>query len=83
MRISFKVNGEIKSSSDKQKLGEFSTTSFTTNVKGTYILKKFKGRKLSTKSNPSNEENSKRNIYINNYLKCKWVKCSTQKTQTS
>ena len=24
-----------------------------------------------------------RNIYINNYLKCKWIKCFKQKTQTS
>ena len=22
------------------------------------------------------------NIYINNYFKCKWIKCSNQKTQT-
>ena len=39
-RISFKIDREIKSFSDKQKLREFSTTnfkktSFTTNVKGT------------------------------------------------
>ena len=37
-RISFKTDGEIKSFSDKHKLGEFSTnyqTSFTTHVKGT------------------------------------------------
>ena len=43
-RISFKIDGEIKSFSDKQKLREFSTTkiSFTTNVKRTYIGKKYK-----------------------------------------
>ena len=23
-----------------------------------------------------------KNIYINNYFKCKWIKCSKQKTQT-
>ena len=28
-------------------------------------------------------ENGNRNIYINNYFKCKWIKCSNQKTQTS
>ena len=24
----------------------------------------------------------KMKIYINNYFKCKWIKCSNQKTQT-
>ena len=52
-RISFKIDGEIKSFSGKQKLREFSTqTSFTTNVKGTYIVKKYKGRKKIYKINP-------------------------------
>ena len=52
-RISFKIDGEIKSFSDKQNLREFSTqTSFTTNVKGTYIVKKYKGRKKIYKINP-------------------------------
>ena len=27
-------------------------------------------------------ENGNRNIYINNYFKCKWIKYSNQKTQT-
>ena len=30
----------------------------------------------------NNEENGNRNIYINNYFKCKWIKYSNQKTQT-
>ena len=53
-RISFIIDGEIKRLSDKQKLREFSTTktSFTTNVKGTYIVKKYKRRKQIYKSNP-------------------------------
>ena len=25
-------------------------------------------------------KNGNRNIYINNYFKCKWIKCSKQKT---
>ena len=55
-RISFKIDGEIKSFSDKQKLREFSTTksALTPNVKGTYIVKKYKRRKRSTKSIPNN-----------------------------
>ena len=53
-RISFIIDGEIKRLSDKQKLREFSTTktSFTTNVKGTYIVKKYKRRKKIYKTNP-------------------------------
>ena len=47
-RISFKIDGEIKSFSDKQKVKriQYHQTSFTTNVKGTYIVKKYKRRKL-------------------------------------
>ena len=51
-RISLKIDGEIKSFSDKQKLREF--TSFTTNVKGTYIVKNTREGKRSTKSTPNN-----------------------------
>ena len=47
-RISFKTEGEIKSFSDKQ----YHQTSFTTNVKGTYIVKKYKRRKKIYKINP-------------------------------
>jgi len=55
VRISFKIDGEIKSFSDKQKLREFSTTKpacITTNVKGNYIVKKYKRRKKIYKINP-------------------------------
>ena len=82
-RISFKIDGEIKSFSDKQKLERIQSyqTSFTTNVKGTYIVKKYKRRKKIYKINPK-QENGNRNIYINNYFKCKWIKFPNQKTQT-
>ena len=51
-RISFKIDGEIKTFSDKQKLREFSTkTSFATNVKWTYVVRKYTRRKRSTKTN--------------------------------
>ena len=36
----------------------------------------------STKSTLNNQENGNRNIYINHYFKCKWIKCCNQKTQT-
>ena len=44
---SFKIDEEIKSFSDKQKLKriQYHQTSFTTNVKQTYIVKKYKRRK--------------------------------------
>ena len=45
-RISFNIDGEIKSFSDKQKLKriQYHKTSFTTNVEGTHIVKKYKRR---------------------------------------
>ena len=54
-RISFRIDGEIKSFSDNQKLREFCTriqTSFTTSVKWTYIVKKYNRRKKIYKINP-------------------------------
>ena len=52
-RISFKIDGEIKSFSDKQvNRIQYHQTSFTTNVKGTYIVKKYKRRKKIYKINP-------------------------------
>ena len=57
-RISFKIDGEIKSFSDKQakvKRIQYHQTSFTTNLKGTYIVKKYKKRKKIYKINPKQE----------------------------
>jgi len=56
-RISFKIDGEIKT---KQKLFRqakvkrirYHQLSFTTNVKGAYIVKKYKRRKKIYKINP-------------------------------
>ena len=45
-RISFTIDGEIKSFSDKQvNRIQYHQTSFTTNVKGTYIVKKYEKKK--------------------------------------
>ena len=52
------------------------------NVKLTSIVMKYNRRKKIYKINPKQLENGNRNIYINNYFKCKWIKCSNQKTQT-
>ena len=69
-KMSFKINGEIKSFMDKQKLREFSTTKPT-------LQKILKGntreRKDLQKQTQNNQENANRNICINNYLKCKWI----------
>ena len=51
-RISFRIDGETKSFSDKQKRTQYHQTSFTTNVKWTYIVKKYKRRKKIYKINP-------------------------------
>ena len=39
-------------------------------------------KKKIYKINPKQLEAGNRNIYINNYFKCKWIKCSNKKTQT-
>ena len=52
-KLSFKFDGEIKSFSDNQvKRIQCHQTRFTTNVKGTYIAKKYKRRKKIYKINP-------------------------------
>ena len=52
-RLSFKINGEIKNFMDKQKLKRIQhhQTSFTTNIKRIYIVKKYKRRKKIYKIN--------------------------------
>ena len=53
-RISFKIHGEIKIFLIKKKVKriQYHQTSFTTNVKGTYIVKKYKRRKKIYEINP-------------------------------
>ena len=48
-------------------------------LKWTYTVKKYNRRKKIYKINPKQLENGSRNIHINNYFKCKWIKCSKQK----
>jgi len=83
-RISFKIDGEIKSFSDKQKLREFSTIKQVLQqmLNGYIQSRNTTEEKISTKSTPNNYENGNRNIYTNYYFKCKWIKSSNQKTQT-
>ena len=68
-------------------------TSFTTNIKQTYIVRKYKRRKRSTKNKHQTIKKMAIGIYvcvyvcvyiyIYNYFKIKLIKCSSQKTQTS
>ena len=53
-RILFKINGEIKKflRQAKVKRIQYFQTSFTTNIKGTYIVKKYKRRKKIYKISP-------------------------------
>ena len=55
-RISFKIDGEIKSFSDKQKLREFSTTkpALQQMLKGLIQSRNTREEKRSTKSTPKN-----------------------------
>ena len=55
-RISFKIDGEIKNFSDKQKLREFSTTkpALQQMLKGLIQLRNTREGKRSTKSTPNN-----------------------------
>ena len=62
---------------------EYHQASFTKNGKWTSIVKKYNRRKNTYKINPKQLENGKRNIYINNYFKCKCIKCSNQKAYIS
>ena len=52
-RISFKIDGKIKRFSYKQKLRQqYHQTSFTTNVKGTYVVMIYRRRKQDLQNQP-------------------------------
>ena len=53
-------------------------TSSSTNAKRSYLDRKHRKRFIET--NP--KQNGNRIILTNNYLKHKWLKCSSQKTET-
>ena len=69
---------------DKQKLREFSATkpALQQILKGLTQSVNTKEMKDLQKQAQNNQENANRNIYINNYPQCKWIKYSTQKTLT-
>ena len=55
-------------------------TSFTIKAKGTYLGKKPKRRKRPTENKPKTIEKTVIGYHAYHYLKCKWIKCTTQKT---
>ena len=93
-RISFKIDGEIKIYSDRQKLRDFRTTkpALQQMLKGLIQSRNTREKKdLQNQSQTIGScwqlaiwqlENGNKNIYFNDYFKCKWIKCSNQKTQT-
>ena len=60
-KTSFTIDAEIKSFSQKQKRIQYHQTSFTTNVKGIYIVKKYNRRHIYTESEK-----------MEKYIPCKW-----------
>ena len=86
-RLSFKIEGEIRSFPDKKKLKEFVNT-FTVQVpqhmlKGLLEEEEEKGKEKQTRGKESNDKmelNGTKYVSIKNHLKCKWLKCSNQKT---
>ena len=55
-------------------------TNFITNAKGTSPGRKHTRRKRPIEKTQDNLENGSRIIHTDNYLKCKWIKCTNQKT---
>ena len=68
-----------KKLSDKQKLRDLSTTQAALQQMLTGLIQ---SRNTRDKNQPLAIKKMAIGIYINNYFKCKWLKCSNQKTQT-
>ena len=84
-KLKKKIDREIKSFSDKQKFREFITTK--------PALQQMLNRLIQSRNTTEEKKIHKispiqlrkwqqEHIYINNYFKCKWIKCSNQNTQT-
>ena len=78
-RISFKIDGEIKCFSDKQKWREFSTTKPALQKMLNGLYSQEIQQKRSTKSTQSIKKMAIETC-ISNYFKYKWIKCSNQDT---
>ena len=71
-----------QSFTDKQKIREFSTTkpALQQMLKELLYTGSTKERKALQNQIQNNKVNGNRIIHINNYLECKWTKCSNEKT---
>ena len=79
-RISFKIDGEIKSFSDKQKLRELSTTKPALQQ---IYSQEIQEKKKDLQNLPQTIKKMTIETYVSIItLECKWIKCSNQKTQT-
>jgi len=74
-------NGQLYRQAKVKRIQQHKTT-FTTNAKRTSLDKKHKERKDLQKQTQNNKINGNRIIYIKNYPKWKWIKCSNQKIHT-
>ena len=84
-RLSFRFDGEINIFPDKQKLREFSTTKPALQQMLKELLQVGNKRRKSPtlkKKKKTVQKTVNRIMHINNYLKCKWIKFTNQKTQT-
>ena len=76
----------ITVSENQKSIIDVNTNRIQHNTKNSHqIIKeenKEEGKKKVHKQIQNNSQNDNKNIYIDNYLKYKWIKCSKQKTQT-
>ena len=84
IRLLFRFHGEIKHFQDQQEFKEFNTTkpAFQQMLKEFLQAGNTREGKNLQKQIQKNEQSCNRFIHIDNYLKCKWIKCSNQKSQT-
>ena len=82
-RLSFRFDGEIKSFPDKQELREISTTKPTLQhmLKENLQVGNKREEKDLQKINPKQFFLNGDRININNYFKCKCIKCTNQKSK--
>nr|KAF6269950.1 hypothetical protein mMyoMyo1_011215 [Myotis myotis] len=81
-RLSFKIEGEIRSFTGKKKAkGVYHhQASNARNAQGTGV--KRRNKKLRKKRATHTKRNGYKQIAFNNNFKCKWTKCSNQKTSS-
>ena len=82
VRLSFKFwwrNWKLFRQAKVKRIQHHQTRS-TTNAKETSLDRKHKRRKRPTENKPKTIEKTVIGYHAYHYLKCKWIKCTTQKT---